>query len=202
MSLPLSPSKSILFVSSCCQVGFFRLWNNKIPLSIPLPSKSFCTFLVKTNTLDHLWMKTLSNTTEFFSLHSMISYCFSTWLNNEAGLSFILLYFAPTKKFIVTLCFLCLYWLIYYHNSQKTLHLKQNIGMQSIATPINHLTAPLILVDLLPKVLGSFLLFFLRGALSVPLIQSPGLQWPGSNWDCLGRSMSALYFCAEAVACC
>lgn len=74
--------------------------------------------------------------------------------------------------------------------------------MQSIATPINHLDAPLILVELLTKVLMNGL-FFPRETLCL----SHWYRALGCNGQALIEVVSTglsavLYFCAEAVACC
>lgn len=149
-------------------------------------------------------MKTPLNTTEHFSLGSTVSCHFSTWLNNKAGLSFILLLllllknlllvcvsFVNTGSFIITI-------------PKRHYFLKQNIGMQSIATPINHPSVPLILVDLLPKVLVSewSVVFSQGNTVSLPLMQSLGCSGQALIEIVWAGLSALLYFCVETVACC
>lgn len=110
-------------------------------------------------------MKTPLNNTEYFNLCGTISYQFSILLNNKVGLSFILFLLLLVKNLLLLWASFLNIGSFIITIAERHYFLKQNIGMQSIATPINHRTAPLILVDLLPKVLVSGLLFFLRGTL-------------------------------------
>lgn len=115
-------------------------------------------------------MKTPLNGTKCFNLPSIINYCFSIWLSNRAGLSFILLSLLLLNNLLL-LCisFVNIGWFGTYEETSITidqslyLFFKQNIGMKLNAIISSNLTAPLVLVDLHSKILVRGLLFFLRG---------------------------------------